>query len=106
MHVVETQAMQVLEHLAVARRNGHALFVCNRCDAELGPADTNYKRHCLYRERPVQEIGRLFGDPRRFVDDDIVFREFLCPNCGGLFDTEINRRSEPPVHDIDVRPEQ
>lgn len=97
--------IQVLENLAIARHDGQAVFVCNRCEKELGPAEEDYKRHCLYRERPVQEIGRLFGDPRRFVDDDIVFREFLCPNCGGLFDTEINRVTEPPVHDISVRVE-
>jgi N-methylhydantoinase B len=95
--------MQVLEHLTVTEHDGQAFYVCNRCETEIGPAGENYKRHCLYRERPVEEVGRLFNDPRRFVDDDIVFREFLCPTCGGLFDTEINRRSEPPVHDIDIR---
>lgn len=94
--------MQVLENLNIADRGGEAVYVCNRCETELGPADSDYKRYCLYRERPVQEIGRLFKDPRRFVDDDIVFREFLCPGCGGLFDTEINRRTEPPVHDIQI----
>jgi N-methylhydantoinase B len=95
--------MQVLENLAILGRNGGSVFVCNRCDTALGPAEGDYKRLCLYRERPVQTVGRLFDDPRRFVDEDIVFREFLCPTCGGLFDTEINRRTEPPVHDIDIR---
>jgi acetone carboxylase gamma subunit len=98
--------MQVLENLAILERDGGTAFVCNRCNVLLGPADADYKRYCLYRERPVQEVGRLFDDPRRFVDDDIVFREFLCPQCGGLFDTEINRLSEPPVHDIDIRQER
>jgi acetone carboxylase gamma subunit len=95
--------MQVLENLAIESHDGRPTFVCGRCHTPIGPAEEDYKRHCLYRERPVQEIGRLFGDPRRFVDDDIVFREFLCPNCGGLFDTEINRASEPAVHDIQIR---
>lgn len=95
--------IQVLENLAIDSRDGRSVFVCNRCESALGPAEEDYKRHCMYRERPVQELGRLFGDPRRFVDDDIVFREFMCPQCGGLFDTEINRASEPPVHDISVR---
>jgi len=96
--------MQVLENLTIQDRDGAAMYVCSRCDAAIGPAASNYKQHCLYRVRPVEEIGRLFGDPRRFVDDEIVFREFLCPSCGGLFDTEINRRGEPPVHDIQLRP--
>jgi acetone carboxylase gamma subunit len=95
--------MQVLENLTVREQDGQAMYVCTRCDTEIGSAPGNYKQHCVYRERPVDEIGRLFGDPRRFVDDEIVFREFLCPSCGGLFDTEINRRSEPPVHDIELR---
>jgi len=95
--------VQVLENLRSREQDGKAVYVCDRCGAEVGSAKDNYKHHCPYRERPVEEVGRLFGDPRRFVDDEIVFREFLCPSCGGLFDTEINRRSEPPVHDIQIR---
>jgi acetone carboxylase gamma subunit len=95
--------MQVLENLAIREQDGKSRYVCNRCQTEIGPVEENYKRHCLCRERPVDQVGPLFQDPRRFVDDDIVFREFLCPRCGGLFDTEINRKSEPPVHDIQIR---
>lgn len=92
--------MNVLENLAVEQRHGRSVYVCTGCDAELGASARNYKELCLCRERPIAEVGRLFQDPRRFVDDDIVFREFMCPVCGRSFDTEVNRASEPPVHDI------
>jgi acetone carboxylase gamma subunit len=96
--------MQALENLTVVTDgDGNATYQCARCGTGLGPTTEDYKRGCVYRERPVAEIGRLFDDPRRFVDDDIVFREFLCPSCGGLFDTEVNRKTEPPVHDIHIR---
>lgn len=95
--------MRVLENLVVEQHDGAALFVCVGCGAHLGSSVRNYKEFCLCRERPVADVGRLFQDPRQFVDDDIVFREFLCPMCGLLFDTEVNRKSEPPVHDISIR---
>lgn len=91
--------MKILENLSV--ENGR--YVCDRCRADVGSIDRNYKVGAHYRSRPVQQISELFVDPRQFVDDDIVIREFLCPHCGVLFDSEINRADSPPVWDIDLR---
>lgn len=94
--------MQILENLSIERREGIHVFVCTGCDTAFGPAEENYKKHCHYRERPMAAVGRLFDDSRKYVDDDIVYREFLCQNCGRLFDTEIMRKGELPVHDIQL----
>ena len=48
----------------------------------------------------MQEGNLLRPDPQRFVDDDVVFRQFACPGCVRLLDTELRRRSEPPLWDI------
>jgi acetone carboxylase gamma subunit len=93
--------MQLLENLSIDGVGDGAAFVCGRCSHRLGPTTESYKDLCGLRERKIAEIGRLFEDPRRFVNDEFVYREFVCPNCGGLFDTEINRRDESPVHDIE-----
>ncbi|WP_105035524.1 acetone carboxylase subunit gamma [Cryobacterium aureum] len=95
--------MQLLENLSVQDTGSGVEFVCDRCRHVLGPATTDYKSLCLHRERPIEEIGRLFEDPRRYIDTNMVFREFICPNCGGLFDTEINKLDEPPVLDISIQ---
>ena len=94
--------MQVLENLSIEKRGGAHVFVCTGCDTAFGSAHENYKRSCVYRERPIAEVGRLFDDSRKFVDADIVYREFMCANCGRLFDTEIMRKGEVPVHDIQL----
>jgi acetone carboxylase gamma subunit len=31
-----------------------------------------------------------------------MVREFMCPGCNVLFDSEVNRRAEPPVKDIEI----
>lgn len=94
--------VQVLENLEVEGTPEAARYVCRNCGTEVGPVAENYKKFCLYRERSVEQIGRLFGDPRRFIDDDVVLREFLCPGCHILFDSEVSRRTEAPVKDIEI----
>ncbi|MDP9475070.1 MAG: acetone carboxylase subunit gamma [Actinomycetota bacterium] len=94
--------VQVLENLEVEGTQGDARYVCRNCGATLGSATENYKKFCLYRERSVEQIGRLFGDPRRFIDDDVVLREFMCPGCSVLFDSEVSRKSDAPIRDIEI----
>lgn len=90
--------MNILENLSV--QNGR--YRCENCGKDIGSVADNYKVYVNYRSRSVAEIGELFVAPRTFVDDDIVIREFICPDCGVLFDSEINRASEPPIWDIDL----
>lgn len=90
--------MNILENLS--EHDGR--YRCDGCGMDIGPIEDNYKIHVNYRSRPVQELGDLFVDPRKFVDDDIVVRDFLCPECGVLFDSEINRLTEPPVWDVQL----
>lgn len=94
--------IQVLENLEVEGTQDAASYFCRNCGTEIGSATENYKKFCLYRERSIEQIGRLFGDPHRFVDDDVVVREFMCPVCNVLFDSEVNRRAEAPVRDVNV----
>jgi N-methylhydantoinase B len=90
--------MNILENLSVVEGR----YRCDGCGKDIGSVEENYKVHVNYRSKPVQELGDLFVDPRKFVDDDIVIREFVCPGCGVLFDSEISRLSEPPTWDIQL----
>jgi acetone carboxylase gamma subunit len=44
----------------------------------------------------------LIGDPQRFIDDVVAFRQFCCPACGGLIENEVSRGSDPLVWDIEI----
>jgi N-methylhydantoinase B len=90
------------EYLQVVSDGGERRFRCARCEHDLGPATDNYKLSTLMREAPLQEAGPLIGDPKRFIDDDIVFRQYFCPGCLTLLENEINRASEPPLRDVEL----
>lgn len=80
-------------------------FQCAKCDHDLGPVDDNLKAHLALREREVEALGDLWIDPSTLLDEDIVFREFLCPGCGTRLTTESCRRDDPVVNEIRLDPE-
>src|SRR5262249_1084650 len=78
--------LPILPHItdprALAQRDGAIWPGCARCGQPLGPADENYKVHCHRIDRPIQAAGTLIGDPQRFIEDAVQFRQFCCPACG------------------------
>jgi Acetone carboxylase gamma subunit len=48
---------------------------------------------------------RLIGDPQRFIDDAVEFRQFCCPACGGLIENEVCRAQDPVLHDMELEGE-
>jgi N-methylhydantoinase B len=90
------------EYLEVVTDGAERRFRCAKCGHDLGPTADNYKDHTLVREAPLQEAGPLIGDPKRFIDDEMVFRQYFCPGCVTLIENEVNRASEPPLRDIEL----
>ncbi|WP_254838588.1 acetone carboxylase subunit gamma [Natronomonas marina] len=80
-------------------------FACAKCGHDLGPVDGNYKEHLALRERDVEDLGDLWIDPSILLDEDIVFREFLCPGCATRLATESCRRDDPIVNGLRLDPE-
>lgn len=73
---------------------------CGRCRTHLAGPRENYKLGCRLLETPLGTTDRVWVDPQTYVDDDsLVFREFVCPGCGTLLETEATTSSIPPVHD-------
>jgi acetone carboxylase gamma subunit len=62
----------------------------------------NYKAHTLRLDRPIQASNPLIGDPRRFIDAGVEFRQFCCPECGGLIENEVSRAHDPVLWDIQL----
>jgi hypothetical protein len=65
----------------------------------------NYKLHCHRIDRPIQAANTLIGDPQRFIDDAVQFRQFCCPACGGLIENEVCRAQDPVLRDIELEVE-
>jgi N-methylhydantoinase B len=75
-------------------------WACHKCHAALGPADSNYKDHCVRENNAVAVSNPLIGDPSRFVDDAVEFRQFYCRGCGALIDNEVAVSADAVLHDL------
>jgi N-methylhydantoinase B len=38
-------------------------------------------------------------DPATFIDDEVVFRQYICPGCATLLENEVILASSAPVWD-------
>ena len=85
------------------RARRHAWLACSRCGQPLGPARENYKLHCHRIDRPIQAANTLIGEPQRFIDDTVHFRQFCCPACGGLIENEVCRAQDVILQDIELQ---
>ena len=98
--------LPLLRHLTdcldLVKSDGRPWLGCARCGQPLCDAHENYKLHCHRIDRPIQAANTLIGDPRRFIDDDVQFRQFCCPACGGLVENEVCRTADPVLRDIEL----
>jgi N-methylhydantoinase B len=75
-------------------------WCCAKCQQPLGDANKNYKTQCTQENRDISASNPLIGDPSRFVDDAVEFRQFYCTGCGSLIDNEIAVASDIIMHDV------
>jgi N-methylhydantoinase B len=101
--VSEGGSVQLDHHLDV---DEEGRVVCRRCGHDLGPAEENFKERAVCRTLPIQEANPLIVDPRTFIDDEIVFRQYVCPGCATLLETEVVLAATPPVWDKQLRPQR
>ncbi len=90
----------VSEGLALAGAGADAVYVCRKCRTVIQRADENYKSGCIKRTTDVQEVGLAPIDPKLFIDDEIVYREYFCPGCGLLFQGDFTATGDADIWDI------
>ena len=81
---------------------GEPVIRCTRCGYQLCAATENHKLHALLHEGPVQEAGPHVN-PYHLGGDKFVFRQFYCPGCLALVNTEVALRGEPIVWDVQLK---
>jgi len=99
LHVLRS----ITEYLDLVERDGAHWLACARCGQPLGPATENYKLHCHRINRPIQAASPLIGDPQRFIDDAVEFRQFCCPACGGAIENEVCRKDDSVLRDVELK---
>jgi hypothetical protein len=78
----------------VRTRAGRA--ACTACGADLGPADAPWKEASVRRDVPLATAGGRAYDTG---DDAVVLRQFHCPACAALLDTETAMAGDPALID-------
>ena len=75
---------------------GETVFACAACDAVLGPASAPWKDHAVRRETPLAAAGGPAWDTGH---DRVLLRQFFCPSCAALLDTETAMEGDPMLID-------
>ena len=90
---VGRERARVSENLALHDSPDGLRYVC-RCGYALGPGTANFKELCRMQESPLQEAGPLVN-PHAIGSARFVFRQFSCPGCLGLLETEVAMEGDP-----------
>jgi len=70
-------------------------YLCSRCGRTLSSIDKNWKKEVPHKDLRMDETGVLIPG-----DDRVVLRQYVCPDCGHLLDSEITLRKLEPLWDV------
>jgi N-methylhydantoinase B len=89
------------DELKVTEVDGRAYIVCAGCGHYLCEGDGNYKLGCGRINGSLTDLDTfLFGNAKEELDDEMVYRSYICPGCGALLDNELARGDEPAFWDV------
>ncbi|TXT58801.1 MAG: Acetone carboxylase subunit gamma [Promethearchaeota archaeon] len=84
------------EHLYIVSKNGERIVKCD-CGFEFGDYKINWKKKCRIRVRDTEKDIRELYPPQMGCDINwLELREFYCPKCLALLETE----SVPPGYPL------
>ena len=96
-----TRLHDVAEALELVAIGSDRYIACKDCGHFICTVDANYKLGAARIDGSLMEIDPdLFPDPANEFDVPIVYRQYLCPNCGVLLENELVRADEPPIWDV------
>ncbi len=93
----EAPVMEINEYLKIAEIKGEKVIQC-RCGHLVGPASENFKNHVLRKDFPLTKAGPWVATYK--TNSPFVFREFYCPNCKTLLETEVALKQAPVLWDV------
>jgi N-methylhydantoinase B len=86
------------EYISVESDRDERWLRC-RCGHRLCGAEENPKEHVKAREFPIQHAGPQVVHGKRELSERFVWREFYCPGCGLMLNTEVALKGEPYLFD-------
>ena len=86
----------IAANLAILSTTEGERIACRNCDRVLAPAGQPWKRHAALRELSMNGVGGKAYTGAR----EAILRQFSCPGCGALLDSEMALPGEPFLDDI------
>jgi acetone carboxylase gamma subunit len=71
-----------------------ARVLCAACDAVLAPTSQNWRQGATLQTQAVEALGGPYSTGR-----NLILRQFVCPQCGQLLDSELALPSDPWIDD-------
>jgi len=100
---VERILAELTETLEAATTRDGDLVLCSAYSHEpLCRLEDNYKDACPRLTLPVRAASPLAEDPSEFVDVEMELRLYLCPQTGGIIETEVARAQDPPLRELEL----
>ena len=97
----EKLLMRLGEEMKVTEIDGRSYIVCADCGHYLCEGNGNYKLGCARIDGSLTDLdGVLFGNAKEELDDEMVYRSYICPGCGVLIENELARGDEPAFWDV------
>jgi N-methylhydantoinase B len=88
--------------LRVTATAGEDVLACDECGTVMAPLTGNWKDGALVGVVELPDANRLCPPPGRFIDEDFVLRQYACPGCARLMDSEVQRRDDSPTWDFRI----
>ena len=89
----ESTSYRLGENIRVVRTDEDQLYaVCDHCSESVGRADKDWKQSAAVGERSLSNVGQGTSGTAEYC-----LREFFCPGCGALLDTEVAKRDDPSL---------
>jgi N-methylhydantoinase B len=84
------------EYLELIDIRGRKIVRC-RCGYQFGPPSQNWKECAIRALVPPDTAG-----PHVRLHEELEMRQFICPSCGVLLSTEVSRKGDPPLWEIEL----
>ena len=93
------------ENLEIVETDTGQTVQCKKCGEGICDLEDPYKESLVQAIRPVTDANQLLVDPSNYIDDEMEYREYYCPGCGLMIETEIVLADREPVADKELRPD-
>ena len=98
------QRLRINAYLEVGADDAGTPVIQCTCGETLGPASQSYKTFALEARRPLAALGPSYA-PGQGGEARFEIREYYCPSCLVLLDTDVALKDDAVVHDVELSTE-